>query len=95
MSIKDDVRSAVDAIAAAAELKARAVQAERERNEAKRSLAAIDAAWDGVMVAYTEYDVPGGPGRERSVPGWRCKSCGREVGTSGLPPRACHCRTYG
>lgn len=51
----------------------------------------LDEAWEGVMITYTEHDCPLSPGYQRSVPGWKCKGCGRQIGTSGLPPRRCDC----
>ncbi|GMV17931.1 MAG: hypothetical protein AMXMBFR56_61550 [Polyangiaceae bacterium] len=49
----------------------------------------LDEAWEGVMLTYTECDFPGAEPRQRSVPGWKCRSCGWQLGTSGLPPSRC------
>lgn len=49
----------------------------------------LDDAWEGVMLTYTEHDVPGGEGYQRSVPGWKCKRCRWSLGTSGPPPERC------
>ena len=53
--------------------------------------AAIDAAYEGVMITYTERDFPTATPYQRTVPGWRCRAYGRQYGTSGLPPRRCDC----
>lgn len=46
--------------------------------------------WDGVMITYEECDFPGvSTPYMRSIPGWKCKGCGAQLGTSGLPPRRC------
>jgi hypothetical protein len=49
----------------------------------------LDEAWEGVMVDYTEQDFPGSEPYKRTVPGWKCRACGLQFGTSGLPPRVC------
>lgn len=49
----------------------------------------LDEAWEGVMITYTEHDVPGDEGYQRSVPGWKCRHCGWQLGTAGLPPVQC------
>lgn len=50
----------------------------------------LDEAWEGVMVTYTECDFPGAEPYRRTVPGWKCKTCGRQFGTSGPPPERCN-----
>jgi len=55
----------------------------------------LEEAWEGVMVEYTEQDFPGSEPYKRSVPGWKCKAWGFQIGTSGLPPERCQCgQTY-
>lgn len=51
----------------------------------------IDAHWEGVMITYTEQDFPTSKPYERTIPGWKCRQCGRTYGTAGLPPRECGC----
>jgi hypothetical protein len=55
----------------------------------------LHEAWEGVMVEYTEQDFPNSKPYQRQVPGWKCKACGFQIGTSGLPPLTCKCgQTY-
>lgn len=58
-------------------------------NDEGVSAASLDAAWEGVLVTYTERDAPGGAPYQRQVPGWKCRACGWTLGTSRLPPSRC------
>lgn len=49
----------------------------------------IEENWDGVMIEYTEQDFPTSQPYQRRIPGWQCKRCGFQYGTSGAPPREC------
>lgn len=60
-------------------------------NDKKQLERSLDAAWEGVMVTYIERDSPFDEGYERQVPGWKCRACGQQYGTSRLPPKQCKC----
>ena len=51
----------------------------------------LDDVYEGVMIWYTEQDFPGSEPYERSIPGWKCRACGQQYGTSGYPPNPCRC----
>lgn len=41
----------------------------------------LDQYFDGVMIEIYDWDIG-----YHSVPGWKCKACGWQVGSIGLPP---------
>ena len=45
--------------------------------------------WEGVLIRIENEAFTG---LNYSVPGWKCKHCGGQIGSVGLPPRVCfHC----